>query len=135
MTEPLFGRDLRLHFTQGRADLVWQGQDLEAVNGIDTLVQALQLRLLTNYGDLSQLGHPRYGSHIRDLLGESLDRANRELIRRYVRQSLREDVRVEDVLQVTVNTRADRPDTIDVSARVRATSGEEAQLEVFIHAH
>lgn len=135
MTEDLLGRDLRLQFRRGRAELVRQGQDLETVSGIDALIQALQLRLLTDYKDLSQLGHPAYGSRLRDLIGEPLDRANRELMRRYVRQSLREDERVDEVLNVAVNARNHQPDIIEVNVSVRAITGDEAEFEVAIHAH
>ena len=134
MADDVFGCDLRLRFARGAVDLDWSDDDLETVRGIDNLAQALQLRLLTDYGNLRQLGHSRYGSRIRDLLGEPLDRPNRELIRRYVRQAIRQDERVEEILQINVNARAERPDTIEVMVRVRAVSGEETQLEALIHA-
>ena len=99
-TDP-FGTDLRLVFTRGRegADLAIGLQDFETASGIDNLVQALTLRLLVDRGELDRLGHPRYGSRIRDLIGEPLDRPNLELLRRYVRQELLRDPRVAEVVQ------------------------------------
>ena len=129
-----FGTDLRLVFTRGRegADLAIGLQDFETVSGIDNLVQALTLRLLVDRGELDGLGHPRYGSRIRDLIGEPLDRANLELLRRYVRQELLRDPRVEEVLQVSVTPHDARRDGVDVLARVRAVTGQEASLEVHV---
>ena len=129
-----FGTDLRLVFTRGRegADLAIGLQDFETASGIDNLVQALTLRLLVDRGELDGLGHPRYGSRIRDLIGEPLDRANLELLRRIVRQELLRDPRVEEVLQVSVTPHDARRDGVDVVARVRAVTGQEASLEVHI---
>ena len=129
-----FGTDLRLIFPRGSegADLAVGLQDLETVSGVENLVQALTLRLLVDRGELDGLGHPRYGSRIRDLIGEPLDRANLELLRRYVRQELLRDPRVEEVLQVRVTPHEPTRDGVDVEARVRAVSGLETSLEVRI---
>ena len=134
MALDIFGTDLRLIFARGSegADLAVGLQDLETVDGLDNLVQALTLRLLVDRGELGGLGHPRYGSRIRDLIGEPLDRANLELLRRYVRQELLRDPRVEEVLQVSVTPHDARRDGVDVVARVRAVTGQEASLEVHI---
>jgi len=131
-----FGTDLRLVFARGSegADLAVGLQDLETVSGVENLVQALTLRLLVDRGELDGLGHPRYGSRIRDLIGEPLDRANLELLRRYVRQELLRDPRVEEVLQVCVTPHEPTRDGVDVEARVRAVSGLETSLEVRIDA-
>ncbi len=104
------------------------------MSGVENLVQALTLRLLVDRGELDGLGHPRYGSRIRDLIGEPLDRANLELLRRYVRQELQRDPRVEEVLQVRVTPHEPTRDGVDVEARVRAVSGLETSLEVRIDA-
>lgn len=131
-----FGSDLRLVFPRGETgvDLALGLQDLETINGLENLVQALTLRLLVDRGELAGLAHPRYGSRIRDLIGEPLDRPNLELLRRYVRQELLRDPRVEEVLQVTVTPHAPRCDGVDVVARVRAIGGQEASVEVRIDA-
>ena len=129
-----FGTDLRLVFARDSegADLATGLQDLETVEGLENLVQALTLRLLVDRGELANLAHPRYGSRIRDLIGEPLDRANLELLRRYVRQELLRDPRVEEVLQVSVTPHDARRDGVDVLARVRAVTGQEASLEVHV---
>ncbi len=134
-TSDLYGTDLRLVFSrEGEGvDLATGLHDLETVSGLDNLVQALTLRLLVDKGELDGLGHPRYGSRIRDLIGEPLDRPNLELLRRYVRQELQRDPRVAEVLQVSVTPHDARRDGVDVVARVRAINGQEAGIEVSIH--
>ena len=134
MAHDPFGTDLRLVFARGSegADLAAGLQDLATVEGLENLVQALTLRLLVDRGELAGLAHPRYGSRIRDLIGEPLDRANLELLRRYVRQELLRDPRVEEVLQVSVTPHDARRDGVDVLARVRAVTGQEASLEVHV---
>ena len=132
--EQLFGVDLALVFQRGQVDLNHESGGLQTISGLDNLVQALSLRLLIDRGDLGQLGHPRYGSKIRDLIGEPMDRANRELIRRYVRRALAEDARVQDVVEVLVSLRADARDSVDVRAVVTAIDGRQAALEVSLHA-
>ena len=135
-TDPvaLFGVDLRLQFQRGAADLACEAGLLHTVAGLDNLVQALSLRLLVDRGDLAGLGHPRYGSRIRDLVGERMDRPNRELIRRYVKRALAEDARVDEVVEVLVTPRADQPDSVDVRAVVRAVDGRQALLQVTLDA-
>lgn len=132
--DDLLGTDLRLRFHGGAVDLACEAGSLRTVSGLDNLVQALSLRLLVDRGDLAGLGHPRYGSKIRDLIGERMDRPNRELIRRYVRRALLDDARVQEVVEVAVTVRADAPDSVDVRAVVKAVDGREAQLQVLLDA-
>ena len=126
----LNGVDLRLEFGPQGVDLAGSAGGLDTVAGLDNLVQALSLRLLVDRGDLAQIGHPRYGSRIRDLIGEPMDRANRELIRRYVRRALLDDPRVQEVVLVVVTPRGGAHDALDVRAVVTAIDGRSAPLEV-----
>ncbi|GEN10470.1 hypothetical protein SAMN05443572_103360 [Myxococcus fulvus] len=122
--------DLRLSFKEsGGVDLDWSSDNgATTVSGKDNLIQALTMRLLVYRGHLEQLGHQRYGSRVADLIGEPLDRANLDLLRRYVRQALKEDPRVDEVLQLTVSARPDLPGAVDVRARIRAITGDPVEL-------
>ncbi|WP_426731154.1 DUF2634 domain-containing protein [Myxococcus faecalis] len=122
--------DLRLSFKEsGGVDLDWSDDGGAAtVSGKDNLVQALTMRLLVYRGHLEQLGHQRYGSRVADLIGEPLDRANLDLLRRYVRQAIKEDPRVDEVLQLTVSARPDLPGAVEVRARIRAITGDPVEL-------
>ncbi|RDE52166.1 MAG: hypothetical protein DVS81_02745 [Candidatus Accumulibacter meliphilus] len=133
-----FKTDLRIVFQDTGhgpvVELATGSRGLAAVSGIDNLVQALTLRLLVDQGELEALGHPRYGSRIRELLGARLDRANLELMRRIVRQTLLDDPRVAEVVRVVVQPRSDAPGVVDVDAEVRSTGGESAQIGVSLDA-
>ena len=128
-----FGTDLRLHFLGNGVDLVGGDEDTGVTVGLDTLVQALKMRLLVDRGELSDLGHDRYGSRIRDLLGETLNAANLELLRRTVRKTLLQDPRVLEVPSVTVRAGL-QAGTVDVIARVRAVDDSEVAVEVQVDA-
>lgn len=125
--------DLRLIFGRDEADLELGDKDIETVDGLENLVQALRLRLLVDRGELSDLGHPNYGSRVRDLIGEPLNSANLELLRRYVRQTLLQDPRVDEVLQIKVKPKNATGDEIDVDFKVTAVTGGEVQVQVSLH--
>jgi phage baseplate assembly protein W len=122
--------DLRIAFKDtGEVDLDWSTDaGATTVSGKDNLVQALTLRLMIYRGHLEQLGHVRYGSKVAELIGEPMDRQNLELLRRYVRQALKEDPRVEDVTSLTVSARPDLPGAVDVRASILAITGDEVEL-------
>lgn len=134
MTEDVHKTDLRLVFPPRHemipVDLAHDADTLESISGIDNLAQALTLRLLVDQSELADLGHPRYGSRIRELLGSNLDRANLELMRRYVRQSLIGDPRVAEVVHVRVAVRRDAPGIVEVESVVKSVSGESTQIGV-----
>lgn len=123
--------DLQVVFLQdGSVDLDLNKGALSTVSALDNLAQALTLRLLTEEGELSALGHRRYGSLVRAFIGEPLDRENLELLRRRVRQCLRRDPRVREVLKVSVTARVSTPGVVDVEALVQAISGEELAVSL-----
>lgn len=128
-----FGTDLRLAFGDQGVDLVGGDERGGATDGVGTLIQALKMRLLVDRGELTDLGHDRYGCRIRDLLGETLDAANLELLRRIVRKALLEDPRVTAVVSVVVRPGI-RAGTVDVAALVRALDDIEARVEVSVNA-
>jgi phage baseplate assembly protein W len=115
---------------QGVTDIAWSGGDIEQVSGTHNLRQALALRILVGRGELAEVGHARYGSRVADLIGEPLDRTNLELLRRYVRQALKEDPRVADVTRVVVRKRDRAPGIVDVEASVKAINDEQVELEL-----
>lgn len=111
--------DLRVEFrADGSVDLARSGDELDTIEGIDDLVQALKLRLLVMQGELTRLGHPSYGSRVHELVGELLDRTNLELLRRYVRQALLGDPRVAAIRTLEVRPVLGEPGAVDVYAIV-----------------
>lgn len=107
--------DLRLLFRDdGLVDLQPRGRDLDTIDGLDDLVQALKLRLLVARGELSALGHPRYGNRVHELVGEPLSRPNLELLRRHVRRALLDDPRVAKLERLELRPIDGEPGAVDV---------------------
>ena len=133
VAESHLGTDLRLladlerQAMGGRgADLLVEDddpRDLVAVTGHDCLAQALLLRFLTPFGELSQLGHPDYGSRLFDLIGELNNVANRNRARMYVLQALAGEPRVAEVLDLQVSEGGDRV-TVLISMTLRVIDSD-----------
>jgi phage baseplate assembly protein W len=134
---PLLGRDLALDYAQHGgyfedADLsaprgnTSQGgrldarRDLVVTEGLDNLTQALANRLKTRRGELAPLGHPTYGSRHHELLGEPNVPRTWNLVKLYVLQALREEPRIEKVLQATVGPEHQPPrSSVRIELKVR----------------
>jgi hypothetical protein len=140
MTEEHLGRDLDLGFLadeEGRtlagpsttADLQARPRtgvrprafDLAVVEGKRNLVQALILRLKTARGELAGLGYPGYGSRHHDLVGEPNVQRNRELVKLYVLECLKQEPRLESIVRIAVRPGAGREgrDKVDIDLTVR----------------
>lgn len=76
--------------------------DLAVAGGTQGIAQAIVLRLMTERGELSNLGHPSYGSRHHELIGEPNTPTNRERIKLFILDALREERRIERVLAVEV---------------------------------
>lgn len=98
--------------------------DLQTLNGADNLKQALLLRFLTYTGELTQLGHPDYGSRLSELIGELNNDTNRNLAKMYVLQALAGEPRVKQVLNVTVTQNSARRDEMDISVSLLPIDSE-----------
>ncbi len=142
--KPFQGRDLALVYAlrQGYfedADLAAarspQGgvqRDITLTDGIANFTQAVANRLKTRQGELAPLGHPTYGSRHHELLGEPNVARTRNLIKLYVLQALRDEPRIEKVLEVKVSAEHQPPrDTVRIELTVRVL-GEPAPLNLVL---
>ena len=68
--------------------------DLATVSGRENLVQAILNRLLTRQGELTTLGHPKYGSRLYTLIGEPNNLRVRGLADAYIREALAQERRI-----------------------------------------
>jgi phage baseplate assembly protein W len=142
---PLFGRDLRLDYelaggffedadlTSGRPhDGLGQAYDLLVAEGIDNLTQAIANRLKTRKGELTDLGHPDYGSRHHEMIGEPNVDRTRNLIKLYVLQALRDEPRIERVLSATVRAEHTPPrDSVRIELSLRVI-GQPAPLNLVV---
>ena len=96
---PLSQVDLK---TRLREDVSPRTTDFALVRGRANLVQSLIMRLMTERGELARLGHPNYGSCHHQLIGEPNSENNRNLIKLYVLECLREEPRLEQITEIIV---------------------------------
>lgn len=108
------GRDLSISERAGTG-----GTDLDTVEGAENIAQALLLRFLTAEGELADLGHPRYGSRLHELIGEPNTEANRALAKLYALRAVRREPRVEQVLSASVRQRRDDRGGVDIDLRLK----------------
>ncbi|MGE0416240.1 MAG: hypothetical protein AB7O80_05490 [Acetobacteraceae bacterium] len=118
MAQNPFGTDLSLHLVDSRALSIYrvdQGEkrtvsggrglrlrDFGTVSGRDNLGQALIARLLTPKGELAPLGHPDYGSRLHEVIGAPNTATTRNLAKLFVIETLKQERRVEKIVQVDV---------------------------------
>jgi len=126
------GTDLALDFAGTRgwwedADLVPAREpgrtivpvDLGATSGVQSAVQFLVDRLKTQQGELTNLGHPEYGSRHHELIGQPNVDRTRNLIKIYVLEALRNEPRIEKVLSANVYATTSPPrDTVAIDLTV-----------------
>ena len=85
-----------------RENVAPRADDLSFVSGRANLAQALILRLMTERGELTALGMPDYGSRHHNLIGMPNTDNNRNLLKLYILDCLRQEPRVERIVKITV---------------------------------
>jgi phage baseplate assembly protein W len=78
--------------------------DLKLVTDRDNLAQAIINRLLTHQGELSELGHPDYGSRLNQLIGQPNNRRTQALAELYIRESLAAESRIKEITHIEFMT-------------------------------
>jgi phage baseplate assembly protein W len=103
-----------------REDVAPRVVDLSVVSGKANLVQSLILRLKTERGELANLGHPDYGSRHHQLIGEPNTEGNRNLMKLYVLECLRQEPRLEAIQKIDVQPGQGRinRDKVDITMTV-----------------
>ena len=119
MDEELYGRDIKLYVEMKEeyvglgADLmVSKAGDLQLVAGRENLGQAIMHRLLTRQGELAELGHPRYGSRLHELVGHPNTERTRELVRLYAKECVLQERRVKEIAGIKVTAYAGDPHAV-----------------------
>ena len=92
--------------------------DLGLASGRENLGQALILRLLTQKGSLTSLGHPDYGSRLVELIGQLNNETTRNLARLHTIEALSQEPRVTQLLDLNVAASQSSPDTLQIDFSV-----------------
>jgi len=119
MSRQMLGRDLRVVDEELGSDLALDSSgDLQTIQYEDNLSQAIINSLRTRTGELSDLGHPNYGSRLHGLVGEPNNERTRNLARIYTTECIARDPRVSEILGITVKASEDDPHRIDIGIAV-----------------
>jgi phage baseplate assembly protein W len=104
-----------------RTDVSPRTIDLQVVKGKANLIQSLILRLKTERGELSRLGHPNYGSRHHQLIGEPNTEGNRNLIKLYILECLKQEPRLEAIQKIDVKPAQGREnrDKMDITITIK----------------
>lgn len=110
--------DLRTIF---REDVSPRANDVGVIAGQANMVQSLIMRLQTEQGELEALGHPNYGSKHHRLIGEPNVESNRNLLKLYVLDCLRQEPRLESIDKIEVKQGEGREnrDKVDITVTVK----------------
>jgi phage baseplate assembly protein W len=104
--------------TNGR-DLLW---DFTVRDGKENLAQAVILRLLTPRGELSALGHADYGARVHELIGRENTDTTRNQLKLFIIEALKQEPRIDKVLELKVQTSPGTRSTVDVWLQVKAVA-------------
>lgn len=88
--------------------------DMKTTSGRDNLGQAVVMRLLSPRGELTTLGHPRYGSRLHEIIGRTNTANTRGLARLFILESLKEEARIASIEDVLITESPGRRSSIDV---------------------
>jgi phage baseplate assembly protein W len=113
------GKDLKLRFNELGADLtVTEKGDLDTLEDYDDLAQAIIIRLSTDEGELYDIGHADYGSHLYEVVGELNNEVTRKRIQSIIRECLFQEPRIQEVVSVNVLTDHKDPHRLDIEITV-----------------
>jgi phage baseplate assembly protein W len=104
-----------------REDVSPRTLDLGTVTGKANLVQSLILRLKTERGELAPLGHPNYGSRHHRLVGEPNSETNRNLLKLYILECLKQERRLQEIIKIDVKSGKGREnrDKVDIEIALK----------------
>jgi hypothetical protein len=98
--------------------------DLGLQSGMANLTQSLIVRVMTERGELAPLGHPNYGSRHHQLIGEPNTESNRNLVKLYIIECIKQEPRITAIVQIAVVPGAgpENRDRVDVSMTLQVKS-------------
>jgi hypothetical protein len=129
--------DLLDYYHLGADLLTSKKLDVKTISGIDNLEQAILHRLRTRKGELKDLGHPNYGCEIYSMIGEPNNETTRGLLRLMVIDALRQEPRIDEIVDVEVRPRrlrvgpgsadAEALHSVDIDVFVKAVGSNRVQ--------
>jgi hypothetical protein len=110
-----------------KADLIKSPSgDLDEVDGLNNLQQALYHRLITQPGSL--VHRPDYGVGIKNFANALNSLDNQRRLAAVIDEQFGSDFRVESVTGIKITVDDDKPETVKIFVRVKAIGYDEVEL-------
>ena len=132
-----FGKDIKIELTTDKdgfqaSDIaISRTGDLEVVHGQANVIQAIRNRLSTSRGELTDLGHPDYGSLLETVIGEANTADTHRIIETLVRDCLQYEPRIENIIDVIARANPDKPHVVDIKVVLKLRGEPEALSVVY----
>jgi phage baseplate assembly protein W len=132
-----FGKDLKIKVSTDKhgfqiSDIdVSRTGDLGIVKDEDTVLQAIRHRLSTSRGELTELGHPEYGSLLETVIGEPNTEDTHRVIETLVRDCLQYEPRIENIIDILAEPNKAEAHVVDVGVILKLRGASEPLRAVF----
>jgi phage baseplate assembly protein W len=132
-----YGKDLKIKIETDKdgfqvSDLgISRTGDLDTVRDVDTVIQAIRNRLVTRRGELAELGHPEYGSLLETVIGEPNVEDTHRIVETLVRDSLQQESRIENIIDITASADPGQPHVVDISCVLKLRGAREPVRVVY----
>ena len=132
-----YGKDLRVIVTEDadgfqESDIgLSRTGDFDTVTDVDTVIQAIRNRLCTRRGELSDLGHPEYGSLLETVIGEPNTEDTHRIIETLVRDSLQHESRIDTIIDIVASANPNQHDVVNISVILKLRGAREPLRVVY----
>lgn len=113
---PVYRLNERLTVAPNGREVAW---DFVTRNGKENLIQAVIMRLLTPRGELTALGHSRYGARVHELIGRENNSSTHNLLKLYILDALQHEPRIEKILELLITPTIGSRSAVDILLRVQ----------------
>jgi len=126
-----FGKDLKIKILMDEdgfqvSDLEQSRTgDLNTVKDEETVLQAIRHRLSTRRGELTELGHPEYGSLLETVIGEPNTEDTHRIIETLVRDCLQYEPRIENIIELEAKPNSANHHVVDIWVSLKLRGGPE----------
>jgi phage baseplate assembly protein W len=132
-----YGKDLRVIVTEDaegfqESDLgISRTGDFDTVTDVDTVIQAIRNRLCTRRGELTELGHPEYGSLLESVIGEPNTEDTHRIIETLVRDCLQHESRIDTIIDIIASANPNQHDVVNISVILKLRGAREPLRVVY----
>jgi phage baseplate assembly protein W len=104
---------------------------LGTVDGEENVIQAIRHRLATRRGELTELGHPEYGSLLETVIGEPNTEDTHRVIETLVRDCLQYEPRIENIIEIEARANRTYHEIVDINVVLKLRGAGEPIRAVY----